>query len=137
MICRCNTQRSMPKDRVLSGCTDDLWSMGSCGSDGEKLYQELGACSNPTNDGTFAQGAASPFFKPCEGLAYTYPADNGANDGGSCTEADITCCVGTEADGCVPASGSSGSSSAAASGGAAGATSSAVASPSVAARWMS
>lgn len=93
-ICHCTVDNSF-----LSGCTTDLWE-NSCGEDGETLHRNLGACQNPTNDGTFTTDAATSFFKPCAGKAYTFPSDNDANNGGTCTSGAVTCCVGTEADGC-------------------------------------
>ncbi|KAL8954923.1 MAG: hypothetical protein Q9193_007011 [Seirophora villosa] len=39
-------------------------------------------------------GPADPFFQPCQGAAFTYPNDHGANAFGKCDGGDIQCCVG-------------------------------------------
>lgn len=62
----------------------------------------MGACQNPTNDGTRDWTTTTPFFEPCLNQSYTFPANDEANNGGDCKALDVTCCIGTEADGCQP-----------------------------------
>lgn len=86
----------------LSGCTEDLWALNTCGADGEVDQQsEWGACQNPYRDmGSHTGDEASPFFQPCQHKAYTYYDDDAANSNGVCLTGDATCCVGTADDGC-------------------------------------
>ncbi|KAF3764196.1 hypothetical protein M406DRAFT_258973 [Cryphonectria parasitica EP155] len=95
ITCTCNDDNSF-----LSGCSTDLFSVGTCGQDGETDIQAAGACQNPTNEASGSATSASPFFAPCAGKAYTFPNDNGANSEGKCTSGAATCCVGTSANGC-------------------------------------
>lgn len=90
------------------GCATDLWAQGAdlaCGKDeGEQDQRStLGACVNLSNDGTFNATQAPPFFRACEKKAYTFPKDDKANTNGKCKSGAVTCCVGTEADGCFAA----------------------------------
>ncbi|KAJ4397483.1 hypothetical protein N0V93_001712 [Gnomoniopsis smithogilvyi] len=99
IICTCNDDKTF-----LSGCSEDLWGQNKCGAGGETDEADKGVCTNPTNNGSFTGTAATPFFKPCEGKAYTYPSDDDANSNGKCAGGSATCCVGTTADGCPSAS---------------------------------
>lgn len=90
-------------DTWLVGCSVDLFANDApqCGADGETLVSSSGACRNPTNDGTRDANVAKAFFKDCQGYAYTFPADDKSNSYGKCLSGKATCCVGTEADGCM------------------------------------
>ncbi|KAI3394014.1 hypothetical protein diail_3332 [Diaporthe ilicicola] len=93
ITCTCNADEA-----VLSGCSLDLWGMGSC-SGGAGTDGGDGACANPLRPDNSARLAATDFFAPCEGAAFTWPRD-GANSEGQCQSAEVTCCVGSTADGC-------------------------------------
>lgn len=78
----------------VSGCNIDLWDhSGKC----ENLVGDKDVCLNPMQD--VADGPSVPWFLPCQGAAYTFPNDNIANNGDT-GNATITCCIGTEKDGC-------------------------------------
>ncbi|CAN8101566.1 unnamed protein product [Discula destructiva] len=97
VTCACNDDAKT----WLAGCSEDLWAQNTCGADGETDKQDSnGVCINPTNDGTRGATAASPFFKPCEGKAYTFPADDKSNSEGKCLGGAATCCIGTKENGC-------------------------------------
>ena len=51
-------------------------------------------CYSPAEN--VPEGPADPFFKPCEGAAYTYPDDDGANSYDQCGSGIIDCCVGPQ-----------------------------------------
>lgn len=93
ITCSCNADRA-----VLSGCSLDLWSMGSCSGDAG-TDDGQGACANPLRPDNSAQLTATSFFAPCEGAAFTWPRDD-ANSEGKCQSAEVTCCIGTAGDGC-------------------------------------
>lgn len=96
-MCYCGT--NLGSD-FMSGCSKNLFSESgaACDQQGEKL--QSGTCVNPTNVANFSFNASSPFFKPCEGKAYTFPGDNGAMAYDKCASGTYSCCIGTEADGC-------------------------------------
>ncbi|KAL9016654.1 MAG: hypothetical protein Q9185_006027 [Variospora sp. 1 TL-2023] len=76
--------------RVVTGCNTALFRTGrTCPRQGpgDRLL-----CHNPKK--TVDNGPADPFFQPCQGAAYTYPNDHGANAFGDCDSGDIRCCVG-------------------------------------------
>lgn len=74
---------------VLTGCNVDLWSRGvPCPNTGPGPI-----CYNPSSDNAAPTGLApAPFFAPCQGAAYVYPEDNGADRG--CSQRHVSCCVG-------------------------------------------
>lgn len=90
IVCSCD-------GKVQSGCTDDLMSMG-----GSCPMPFSGGCQNP-HRGTTTQkdsdSGAHPFFASCKGAAYTWDTDDNASIFGTC-KGTISCCVGTEAQGC-------------------------------------
>lgn len=73
--------------QAVTGCNLDLWKQGT-------------TCASPVDDGTACHntagdyGPAIQFFKPCEGVAYTYPKDDTATNG-SVQGKEISCCIGT------------------------------------------
>ncbi len=75
---------------VVTGCNVPLFNDGiTCANEGPGPI-----CYNPLQNSQQAQGsAAAPFFEPCQGGAYTYPNDNGADSG--CNTNLISCCVGS------------------------------------------
>ena len=78
---------------VLTGCNIDLWKTGTCPStEGDGTI-----CHNPST--VSPDGPAPEFFKPCQGAAYTFANDNVANIGNTNAKV-VTCCIGTEAQGC-------------------------------------
>ncbi|OIW26283.1 hypothetical protein CONLIGDRAFT_706427 [Coniochaeta ligniaria NRRL 30616] len=77
---------------VVTGCNKNLWGLNSCANDNGK-----GSCKNPLRSDQTAT-AATPFFKPCQGGAYTYVNDHNANSFGVCQSGRITCCIGTACD---------------------------------------
>ncbi|CRG86958.1 hypothetical protein PISL3812_03971 [Talaromyces islandicus] len=82
IVCSCN-------DVVVTGCTLDLFQLSTCpDNDGQN------ACVNPLRSDLSAT-AASSFFAPCQGMAYTFPFDSSANSDGDCQSGHVTCCVGT------------------------------------------
>ncbi|POS81015.1 hypothetical protein DHEL01_v200588 [Diaporthe helianthi] len=94
ITCSCNADSA-----VLSGCSLDLWTTGSSCSGAAGTDNGQGACANPLRPDDSAQLGATSFFAPCEGAAFTWPRDD-ANSEGMCQSAQVTCCVGTVADGC-------------------------------------
>ncbi|KAH8653618.1 hypothetical protein BX600DRAFT_501185 [Xylariales sp. PMI_506] len=72
---------------VVAGCNLDLWSLNPCPN------RTNIACINPLRADTNAT-AAVPFFAPCQGAAYTFPHDDGANSWAQCQNGHIMCCVG-------------------------------------------
>lgn len=72
--------------------------MGSCAGGGG-TDNGMGVCLNPIRPQDLDALAATSFFSPCEGAAFTWPRDN-ANSEGTCQSAEVTCCIGTTADGC-------------------------------------
>ncbi|MCJ1456414.1 Invertase [Mycoblastus sanguinarius] len=95
---------------AYTGCNKDLFSMGSCPGGGGAGS----VCKNPTGPGgshdpgayancatctswCYACAPPDPFFRPCAGLAYTFPYDDDATVGPA--KGAINCCVGT---GCAP-----------------------------------
>lgn len=78
----------------VTGCNINLWDVsGPCND----TVGEDAVCLNPMQG--VPDGPAAPWFLPCQGVAYTFPNDNVANDGNTGT-ADISCCVGTGEMGC-------------------------------------
>ncbi|KAI1207644.1 uncharacterized protein F4807DRAFT_462450 [Annulohypoxylon truncatum] len=75
---------------VVTGCSLDLWDMNVCPTNDDNG----GACANPLRPNLNAT-IATTFFAPCQGAAYTFPHDDGANSWGECQSGEITCCVGT------------------------------------------
>jgi hypothetical protein len=81
-------------EKVLSGCSHDLFELNTCPN---QLAQ--GPCANPLRHIDEDDLTATPFFLPCQGAAFTWPRD-GANSNGECQSGHVTCCVGTEDEGC-------------------------------------
>lgn len=78
----------------VTGCNVNLWDVsGPCAN----TVGEEAVCLNPMQG--VPDGPADPWFLPCQGVAYTFPNDNVANDGNTGTT-DVSCCVGTEEMGC-------------------------------------
>jgi len=50
-------------------------------------------CINPLRSDESAT-AATPFFAPCQGMAWTYVNDNSANSFGDCQDGQVWCCIG-------------------------------------------
>lgn len=73
----------------VSGCNKDLFDIA-----GYEAHNAPNAEPNPLRHDLYAD-SATPFFAPCEGLAYTFPSDHGANSVGACQSGLISCCVGT------------------------------------------
>ena len=84
---------------AISGCNIDLWQQDA---DCPKPLQDQdkAVCLNPQQN--VPDGPALPWFDPCQGAAYTFPNDNVANDGNTGTP-QVTCCIGTAAQGCTQA----------------------------------
>ncbi|KAH6648567.1 hypothetical protein BKA67DRAFT_681650 [Truncatella angustata] len=82
-------------DEVLTGCSWDLLSLNRCPEED----QGDGVCRNPLRPDE-SVSSATEFFQPCEGAAYTFPHDHGANINGNpqCQSEGVTCCVGTDCD---------------------------------------
>ncbi|KAI4233405.1 MAG: hypothetical protein LQ352_008256, partial [Teloschistes flavicans] len=72
---------------AVTGCNINLFTQGHTCPD-----QGYGPCYNPKKN--VPDGPADPFFAQCQGSAYTYPNDNGANAYGKCDAGDIHCCIG-------------------------------------------
>ena len=73
----------------VSGCNIDLFNQQevSC------ITQIAGpVCLNSAQN--IPQGPAPPFFAACAGAAYTYPKDDGANQGNLQSNL-VSCCIGT------------------------------------------
>ena len=78
----------------VTGCNINLWDVsGPCNN----TVGQDAVCLNPMQG--VADGPADPWFLPCQGVAYTFPNDNVANDGNTGTP-NVSCCVGTEEMGC-------------------------------------
>lgn len=78
----------------VTGCNINLWDVsGPCNN----TVGRDTVCLNPMQG--VPNGPADPWFLPCQGVAYTFPNDNVANDGNTGTP-HISCCVGTEEMGC-------------------------------------
>ena len=84
---------------AISGCNIDLWQQDQ---DCPKQVpdQDKAVCLNPQQ--SVPDGPAVPWFDACQGAAYTFPNDNVANDGNTGTP-QVTCCIGTAAQGCTQA----------------------------------
>lgn len=76
-------------NKFLSGCNKDLWTMSTCPQN-----NGMGSCKNPLRV-PLGKQEPTPFFKPCEAKAYTYPSDDMAMSEGTCQDGRVTCCVGT------------------------------------------
>lgn len=72
---------------AVTGCNKALWHDGIACPD-----VVAGVCYNPEYD--VPNGPANAFFAPCQGSAYTFPNDNGANSWNQCNSGVIDCCVG-------------------------------------------
>ncbi|KAH8657991.1 hypothetical protein BX600DRAFT_514519 [Xylariales sp. PMI_506] len=72
---------------TVTGCNLDLTTLSSCPS---SLVEN--ACVNPLRSDELAVAATS-FFEPCEGAAWTYVNDGNADS--NCQSGDIICCIGT------------------------------------------
>ncbi|KAL8672834.1 MAG: hypothetical protein Q9168_002710 [Polycauliona sp. 1 TL-2023] len=84
ITCSCN---GVPQ----TGCNILLASQGrTCSNPGSGGQHVI--CYNPKK--TVPDGPADPFFQPCQGAAYTYPNDHGAQAFGRCETNYIECCVG-------------------------------------------
>lgn len=88
-------------DTITFGCSIDLFAEGECPDtcdDGPCL--QGATCRNPLRyldeDGL----TAAPFFMPCQGKAFTWARDDANSQNSRCTSNYISCCIGTEADGC-------------------------------------
>ena len=78
----------------VTGCNINLWDVsGPC----IETVGDDAVCLNPMVG--VPDGPADPWFLPCQGVAYTFPNDNVANDGNTGTP-DVSCCVGTGEMGC-------------------------------------
>ena len=78
----------------VTGCNINLWDVsGPCNN----TVGEEAVCLNPMQG--VPDGPADPWFLPCQGVAYTFPNDNVANDGNTGTP-DVSCYVGTGEMGC-------------------------------------
>lgn len=78
----------------VTGCNINLWDVsGPCNN----TVGEDAVCLNPMQG--VPNGPADPWFLPCQGVAYTFPNDNVANDGNTGTS-NVSCCIGTEEMGC-------------------------------------
>ena len=79
---------SCDKETVHMGCNIELWNTThSCPNEGDGPI-----CYNPA--AANVDGPADPFFGPCQGAAYTFPADDRAT--GACKGSLISCCVGAD-----------------------------------------
>ncbi|ETS81376.1 hypothetical protein PFICI_06378 [Pestalotiopsis fici W106-1] len=74
---------------VVTGCNKDLLKLNTCAD----LSPE-NACVNPLR-ALIPATAASPFFAPCQGAAWTFVNDGDADAWGSCQSGQISCCIGT------------------------------------------
>ena len=74
---------------AVSGCNIDLFSQEGIPCDTEVAGP---ICLNSAHN--TPQGPAPPFFAACAGAAYTYPKDDGANQGDLQSNL-ISCCIGT------------------------------------------
>ncbi|KAJ0103844.1 hypothetical protein J7T55_002176 [Diaporthe amygdali] len=81
IICSCD-------GKVVTGCIKDLFALGDC-----PKMDDQNACINPER-GDNVTNTAATFFQPCQGEAYTFPNDHGANSYGECQSGSVTCCVG-------------------------------------------
>lgn len=78
----------------ITGCNINLWDVsGPCNN----TVGQDAVCLNPMQG--VPDGPADPWFLPCQGVAYTFPNDNVANDGNTGTP-NVSCCIGTEEMGC-------------------------------------
>ena len=78
----------------VTGCNINLWDVsGPC----INTVGDDAVCLNPMVG--VPDGPADPWFLPCQGVAYTFPNDNSANDGNTGTP-DVSCCIGTGEMGC-------------------------------------
>ena len=78
----------------VTGCNINLWDVsGPCNN----TVGDDAVCLNPMQG--VPNGPADSWFLPCQGVAYTFPNDNVANDGNTGTP-DVSCCIGTGAMGC-------------------------------------
>ncbi|KAL8711868.1 MAG: hypothetical protein Q9220_003812 [cf. Caloplaca sp. 1 TL-2023] len=74
----------------VTGCNIPLFRTGrTCPQQGPG---DRVICYNPKVN--VENGPADYFFQPCQGSAFTYPADQGANAYGRCDSGNIQCCVG-------------------------------------------
>ncbi|KAJ4385530.1 hypothetical protein N0V93_009959 [Gnomoniopsis smithogilvyi] len=92
---------SCQEETVVFGCSIDLFEEGECPdtcSDGSCLVGST--CRNPLRDLDVAGLTAVDFFLPCQGKAFTWAQDGANAQNSRCTSNYITCCIGTEADGC-------------------------------------
>lgn len=85
IVCSCGNDPT-----PITGCNLDLFSMGSCNVKGQNTMSGK-TCINEVSPKN-ADGPTPPFFKPCEGAAYTYPTDDEANMG--CQSTLMECCIG-------------------------------------------
>ncbi|KAG7006753.1 hypothetical protein G7Y79_00013g035250 [Physcia stellaris] len=75
---------------VITGCNIPLFSTGQVCTDPAPGP----TCYNPLRRSDQRSGTpAAPFFRPCQGAAYTYPYDDTADSG--CDSKLISCCVGS------------------------------------------
>lgn len=79
---------SCDKETVYMGCNIELWNTTQdCPDQGDGPI-----CYNPA--AANVDGPTDPFFAPCQGAAYTFPADDRAT--GACKGSLISCCVGAD-----------------------------------------
>ena len=79
---------SCDKETVYMGCNIELWNTNqTCPDEGDGPI-----CYNPA--AAIVHGPAHPFFEPCQGAAYTFPADDYATR--ACKSSIISCCVGAD-----------------------------------------
>jgi hypothetical protein len=68
----------------LTGCDKKLWALNTCPN-----INSQGACVNPRREITDKE--PTPFFAPCQGLAYTFPTDIGSLSNSRCQSGHIIC----------------------------------------------
>ncbi len=79
---------SCDNETVYMGCNVELWNTTqTCPDEGDGPI-----CYNPA--AININGPADPFFGPCQGAAYTFPADDLATR--ACKGSLISCCVGAD-----------------------------------------
>lgn len=88
IICYCGAT-NVPANR-LSGCSVPLFQNSACPP--ADFDAAKGDCRNPLK-GSNGATAATPFFKPCQGQAYTYPGDHDGLANGKCQTSTTTCII--------------------------------------------
>ena len=75
----------------VSGCNTELFGLNGNKCNQNVDISDFQVCSNPKL--YVDDGPPDAFFAPCQGKAYTYPNDNGANYAN--VDATTNCCIGT------------------------------------------